>query len=1039
LRIKQGMTETKRQCPKCGLSLEVQGMGGLCPRCVALDFLAPKDFAAGSDAIDGAELLDAEERRMGGYELIEELGRGGMGVVYRARQLALGREVAIKFLLHGVLAGDHAIARFRAEAEAVARLRHPHIVTVYEVGEERGRQFLSMELVRGRTLVERLREGPLPARQAASCLKKVAEALHYAHSRGVLHRDLKPDNVLMDEHDEPRVTDFGLAKLADTQAGITLSGHVLGTPAYLSPEQAGAGSSLDQRSDVYSLGATLYHLITGRPPFVGESPAQILRQVVESDPVMPRLLNPALPRDLETICMKCVAKEPERRFASAMEFAEDLGRYLIDEPIRARPAGSVERTWRWCRRRPALAVALAGIMILLAGIAVVSNHAAQRIEGLRLDALKQLYASDMRLAEQAIAESKFGAAAELLERHRPEPGDPDLRGFEWRYFNDCCRSEEAAALERHPAQVQRAAFSPDGRLIATASVEVQVWDAATHQLRFRFPTPDYVWALAFAPDGSKLLVGDGIGSVFCLDAPQPEAAGKRAATTSLPRVLGTLTNLGAHAIAFSWPTLEQDPRIVLPDGLMSWDGVGTNFVRVAHFENAFYRAQVSPDGTAAAGLAGPNKIALWKLNPPAPDREFSLPLTTRAIAVSPDGTTLAAGDYAGRIRIWRLRPPAGTNVWPAHRGLIECLAFSPDGTKLASAGVDQIIRLHDVSTGTQLGEWHGHRGTIMALAFSPDGRSLVSGDKLGDVKLWNLTVPPKSQMFTVGQETALATDGSRAVTWGGDGGATLHAFGRLAENDQPLPLPKGWWPLPSSRGVVAVDSSARLHSLDANGVWREHVVPGLTINRGGTLSPDGQFVCLRTSEIAGPLVWDLTSGREILRVTNEPAWLSPTFSSDGRRLACGSATGRVHVWEIPSGREVTTFEAHQNYAYACDLSPDGRRLATAGFDGVVRLWDLERGVLLGEYRSNADAYWTVALSPDGSRLAAGTSESSIVIWDAATRLEVAALPLGGPLRPVEGVLRFTPDGTALVQGQDSLRCWNAPPLESTPRAKIITR
>jgi serine/threonine-protein kinase len=275
--------------------------------------------------------------RLGDYELQQELGRGGMGVVYRATQTSLGREVAIKMILRGQLASQVDRERFAAEAQAAARLDHPGIVPVYEVGQIDGRPYFSMKYVRGTTLAQALAEGPLPPREAARILATVARAIHFAHMRGVLHRDLKPSNILLDEHGEPHVTDFGLAKQVSDAAELTRSGSVLGTPAYMAPEQAaGARGQIGPRSDVYSLGVILYHMLTGRPPFQAASPGEMVLLVLEQDPVPPRMLNPAVDRDLEMICLKCLQKPSDLRYASSAALADDLDAYLNDESISAK-------------------------------------------------------------------------------------------------------------------------------------------------------------------------------------------------------------------------------------------------------------------------------------------------------------------------------------------------------------------------------------------------------------------------------------------------------------------------------------------------------------------------------------------------------------------------------------------------------------------------------------------------------------------------------------------------------------------------------
>jgi serine/threonine-protein kinase len=311
-------------------------------------------------------LSGAAGRVFGNYELIEQIGQGGMGVVFKARQRNLNRTVALKLMLSGPLASEAEIKRFRSEANAAATLQHPNVVAIHEVGEQDGRHYFSMEYVEGKSLAEVVRRTPLPAERAVRYVRTIAEAVQYAHQRGILHRDLKPHNVLIDANDQPRITDFGLAKQIEVDSDLTVSGAVLGTPSYMPPEQAaGRRREIGPASDVYSLGAILYDLLTGRPPFRADTPLDTLRQVLDAEPAAPRLLNRKVPRDLETICLKCLAKEPDRRYASAQELGDDLGRFQRHEPIHARPPGGVGRAWRWCRRNPAVAGLLGTSMVLL--------------------------------------------------------------------------------------------------------------------------------------------------------------------------------------------------------------------------------------------------------------------------------------------------------------------------------------------------------------------------------------------------------------------------------------------------------------------------------------------------------------------------------------------------------------------------------------------------------------------------------------------------------------------------------------------------
>ncbi len=368
-----GPSSSPACCPRCGGPLGAAELAGRCSRCLAASLSLPGGEPADPFA-SSAEVFD----RLDDYELLEEVGRGGMGVVFRARQVKLDREVALKVIRDAALASSADVDRFRDEAAAAARLAHPHIVRVHDIGEAAGRPYFAMEFIAGRHLGELTRGGPLSARVAAELVAKLADALQHAHERGVLHRDLKPSNVIVDAAGEPHVTDFGLAKRFDpADAGaratdLTLTGQMLGTPAYMAPEQAGGRKTLGPTADVYSLGALLFHLLTRRPPFVGDTLPELFRSVAEQEPKSPRLFNPVVPEDLASVCPKCLTKEPDRRYSSAQALADDLGRFLRKEPTQARPLKAGNRIWRWCRREPALAITVAiATLIAAAGIAGV--------------------------------------------------------------------------------------------------------------------------------------------------------------------------------------------------------------------------------------------------------------------------------------------------------------------------------------------------------------------------------------------------------------------------------------------------------------------------------------------------------------------------------------------------------------------------------------------------------------------------------------------------------------------------------------------
>ncbi len=354
-----------------------------------------------------------------GYDPIAELGRGGMGVVYKARQRGLNRVVAIKMILSGGHASPAALTRFRTEAEVVGSLEHPNIVQVYESGDYQGLPFFSMEYVPGGTLADRVRDCPLPPKAAAEVASGIAAGVHAAHVLGIIHRDLKPENVLLTGPNclVPKVMDFGLARHKDALDGLTSTGEVLGTPGYMAPEQAaGAGKSADERTDVYGIGATLYRMLTGRVPFQAASLAEVLMQVMTTDPVAPSRLTASIPADLETICLKCLEKEPARRYASAAELADDLRRFLEAKPVAGRRVTAAGRAWRWARRNPVVATLTGGLAITLLGGSIASTLFAIRAHGWSEAARTELAENqELRQHERETTKKLF-----LYLRERPE-------------------------------------------------------------------------------------------------------------------------------------------------------------------------------------------------------------------------------------------------------------------------------------------------------------------------------------------------------------------------------------------------------------------------------------------------------------------------------------------------------------------------------------------------------------------------------------------------------------------------------------------
>ena len=366
-------------------------------------------------------------RYFGNYELVHEIARGGMGVVYKAVQLNLNRTVALKMILAGQLASSEDVSRFYIEAEAAANLDHPGIVPIYEIGTHENQHFFTMGYVDGQSLQQLVRQGPLPPARAAELMRKIAEAIGYAHDKGVIHRDLKPANVLLDRHGEPRVTDFGLARRLENESDLTQTGRVMGTPSYMPPEQAmGKSGEVGPLSDVYSLGAMLYCLLTGRPPFQSANKYDIVMQVIERDPIPPRRMDPKIDRDLETICLKCLAKDPADRYRSAHELEADLGRFLNDQPILARPPGVWESAQQWARNN---AVTVTTLVMILASSAIMLPLLAVAF---RNQAGRAVSAAEGIPPVKSVTESEVSQARavvrEMTRQLATEPGNPALLG-----------------------------------------------------------------------------------------------------------------------------------------------------------------------------------------------------------------------------------------------------------------------------------------------------------------------------------------------------------------------------------------------------------------------------------------------------------------------------------------------------------------------------------------------------------------------------------------------------------------------------------
>jgi len=965
---------------------------------------------------------------VGRFQVRARLGQGAFGAVYRAYDPQLDREVALKVPLPGTLDTPERVKRFLREARAAAGLRHPHIVPVFDAGGDPPHCYIASAFIEGRTLAHALRDGPMDLRQAARLVRELADALAYAHRQGIVHRDVKPGNVMLDAADETHLMDFGLAHRREGTEKLTQDGALLGTPAFMAPERvAEPAQEPEAASDQYSLGVLLYELLAGRTPFDGP-PEVVLFNALHTEPPPPRTHRRDLPRDLETICLKAMAKRPQDRYATCDALADDLRRWLEGEPIRARRTGLVVRTVKWARRRPAQAgmvVFVTACLVLGVGYLVTAANlreseaqktlaeeraageqalrgaadaAAAREQGLRKEAdiARDLAKTEHQRAESLLVLNRVNNAyfqwketnvtrAEAILAACPEP----LRNWEWYYVRRLCHSA-LLTLRGHTKQVNVVCFSPDGRHLASASDDetVKIWDAATGKEERTLTGHGAVHGVCFSPDSKRLASGGADKTVSVWNT----ATGKEELTLRghLDAVNGVCFSRDGKLLASA--SRDQTVRLwnaVTGKEERSLTGHGSEVSGVCFSPDSQRLASAGFDGTVRVWDARTGKQTLSLKGQSHGD--------AHGVAFSPDGLRLASAGDDATVKLWDAATGKELKALERRTGLINAICFSPDGQHVASVSDEPTVVICSAATAKEERTITGHTDAVLSVCYSPNGRHLASASKDRTVRVWDLQLDPEARSLR-----GLAGD---------DGDICFSPDSKRLVSHGDGPTAKFW---------DLATGAEEVHTLVGA---QEHVTSLAYSPDGLRLAVGGQH----TVRLWNPTTWK----EEHTLATYELDVSSISFSPDGKLLAAGGkvgqdkSDGQVKLWDAATGQELRTFPRNGSYINSVCFSPDGQYVASAGKSGTVKLWNVRTGTEERSFSWQAEltVIGTVCFSPDGKWLAAIGDHRAIQVWDAATGKEVFALE--GHTGELEAVC-FSPDSKRLASGGDdgTIKVWD---------------